>query len=272
MSSGTTKVVTKGRAGTAERDLPADLRERQARRAAQGDHRRAHRGRDPDREGRHQGRLRQHRCSRQPGLARRQRGQPQLGRARQVRVGRQPARRSTPTATTGSTSSRSRPGTASAARATRSTPPRPSRPRAPRCSTTRPARVSGPAGATCSTRPGRLPVVDDGLLGPAEIRALASRLGIRPTKSLGQNFVIDPNTVRRIVRLAEVGPEDVVVEVGPGLGSLTLGLLDVVRRVVAVEIDPVLAAELPRDRRRPAPGPRRPAHRARAGCVAAERD
>jgi 16S rRNA (adenine1518-N6/adenine1519-N6)-dimethyltransferase len=88
--------------------------------------------------------------------------------------------------------------------------------------------------------------VGDGLLGPAEIRALAQRLGIRPTKSLGQNFVIDPNTVRRIVRRAEVGPDDVVLEVGPGLGSLTLGLLSVVRRVVAVEIDPALAAELPK--------------------------
>src|SRR5262249_39215287 len=62
---------------------------------------------------------------------------------------------------------------------------------------------------------------------------------------LGQNFVIDPNTVRRIVRAAQVGPDDIVVEVGPGLGSLTLGLLGEARRVVAVEIDPVLAAELP---------------------------
>jgi ribosomal RNA small subunit methyltransferase A len=88
--------------------------------------------------------------------------------------------------------------------------------------------------------------VDDGLLGPADVRELAGRLGIRPTKTLGQNFVIDANTVRRIVRLAQVGPEDVVLEVGPGLGSLTLGLLDQARRVVAVEVDPVLAAELPR--------------------------
>jgi 16S rRNA (adenine1518-N6/adenine1519-N6)-dimethyltransferase len=87
--------------------------------------------------------------------------------------------------------------------------------------------------------------VDDGLLGPAEVRAVAARIGLRPTKSRGQNFVIDPNTVRRIVRLAEVGPDDVVLEVGPGLGSLTLGLLDRAARVVAVEIDPLLAAELP---------------------------
>ena len=68
---------------------------------------------------------------------------------------------------------------------------------------------------------------------------------MRPTKQLGQNFVIDPNTIRRIVGAARLRPEDVVVEVGPGLGSLTLGLLDTVSRVVAVELDPVLAAALP---------------------------
>jgi 16S rRNA (adenine1518-N6/adenine1519-N6)-dimethyltransferase len=84
-----------------------------------------------------------------------------------------------------------------------------------------------------------------GLLTASEVRALAARLGVRPTKQLGQNFVVDANTVRRIVRAAAVGPDDVVVEVGPGLGSLTLGLLPEVRRVVAVEIDPVLAAALP---------------------------
>lgn len=84
-----------------------------------------------------------------------------------------------------------------------------------------------------------------GLLGPADVRELAGRLGIRPTKTLGQNFVIDANTVRRIVRAAELDPDDVVIEVGPGLGSLTLALLPRARRVVAVEIDPVLAAELP---------------------------
>jgi 16S rRNA (adenine1518-N6/adenine1519-N6)-dimethyltransferase len=83
-------------------------------------------------------------------------------------------------------------------------------------------------------------------LGPADIRTLAAELGIRPTKSLGQNFVHDANTVRRIVRTAEVGPGDVVLEVGPGLGSLTLGLLQAGARVVAVEIDPVLGAALPR--------------------------
>ena len=85
----------------------------------------------------------------------------------------------------------------------------------------------------------------DGLLGPAEVRALAADLRLRPSKAQGQNFVIDPNTVRRIVRAADLDPDDLVVEVGPGLGSLTLGLLAAVRRVVAVEIDPVLAAALP---------------------------
>jgi 16S rRNA (adenine1518-N6/adenine1519-N6)-dimethyltransferase len=88
--------------------------------------------------------------------------------------------------------------------------------------------------------------VPDPLLTAPDVRELASRLGLRPTKSLGQNFVIDPNTVRRLVRTAGVGADDVVVEVGPGLGSLTLGLLPEVRRVVAVEIAPILAAELPR--------------------------
>ncbi|MEU0792382.1 16S rRNA (adenine(1518)-N(6)/adenine(1519)-N(6))-dimethyltransferase RsmA [Amycolatopsis sp. NPDC005961] len=84
------------------------------------------------------------------------------------------------------------------------------------------------------------------LLGPAEIRGLAAELDVRPTKKLGQNFVHDPNTVRRIVELANVGPDDVVLEVGPGLGSLTLGLLATGARVVAVEIDPKLADRLPK--------------------------
>jgi 16S rRNA (adenine1518-N6/adenine1519-N6)-dimethyltransferase len=83
------------------------------------------------------------------------------------------------------------------------------------------------------------------LLGPAEIRELAAKLGIRPTKTLGQNFVIDGGTVRKIVRQAGVVPGERVVEIGPGLGSLTLGLLDVGASVVAVEIDPVLARLLP---------------------------
>jgi 16S rRNA (adenine1518-N6/adenine1519-N6)-dimethyltransferase len=84
-----------------------------------------------------------------------------------------------------------------------------------------------------------------GLLGASEIRRLAAALGLRPTKKLGQNFVHDANTVRRIVHLAEVEPGEPVVEVGPGLGSLTLGLLHAGARVLAVEIDPVLAAKLP---------------------------
>ncbi len=82
------------------------------------------------------------------------------------------------------------------------------------------------------------------LLGPAEIRELAGRLGVRPTKTLGQNFVHDGGTVRKIVRAAGVRPGDRVVEVGPGLGSLTLGLLEAGASVVAVEIDPLLAGQL----------------------------
>jgi len=94
------------------------------------------------------------------------------------------------------------------------------------------------------------------LLTPGDVRELAGRLGVRPSKRLGQNFVIEAGTVRRIAALAGLQPEDVVLEVGPGLGSLTLALLealpvpegttDPAGRVVAVEIDPVLAAELPR--------------------------
>ncbi|MCW2758665.1 MAG: rsmA [Nocardioidaceae bacterium] len=83
------------------------------------------------------------------------------------------------------------------------------------------------------------------LLGPAEVRRLAAELDLRPTKQRGQNFVIDPNTVRRIVRDSGIGADDVVLEVGPGLGSLTLALLAVARRVVAVEIDAPLAGLLP---------------------------
>jgi len=83
------------------------------------------------------------------------------------------------------------------------------------------------------------------LLGPAEIRDLAELLDVTPTKKLGQNFVIDGNTVRRIVRVAGVRAGDVVVEVGPGLGSLTLGLLEADATVIAVEIDRRLAAQLP---------------------------
>lgn len=83
------------------------------------------------------------------------------------------------------------------------------------------------------------------LLGPTDVRRLADAVGLRPTKQRGQNFVIDANTVRRIVRVAKVLPDDVVIEVGPGLGSLTLALLPEVARVVALEVDPALAAALP---------------------------
>lgn len=85
-----------------------------------------------------------------------------------------------------------------------------------------------------------------GYLGPAEIRDLADRLGLQPTKRLGQNFVVDANTVRRIVAAAGVRDADTVVEVGPGLGSLTLGLLAAGASVVAVEIDRRLAGQLPK--------------------------
>ncbi len=101
------------------------------------------------------------------------------------------------------------------------------------------------------------------LLTPGDVRELAGRLGVRPSKRLGQNFVIEAGTVRRIATLAGLQPDDVVLEVGPGLGSLTLALLEALPaptgtaapaspdaagpggQVVAVEIDPVLAAELP---------------------------
>jgi 16S rRNA (adenine1518-N6/adenine1519-N6)-dimethyltransferase len=92
------------------------------------------------------------------------------------------------------------------------------------------------------------------LLGPADVRRLADALGVRPTKSRGQNFVHDANTVRRIAGLAGVGPGDRVLEVGPGLGSLTLALLGTGAEVLAVEIDPLLAAGLARTVAERAPG------------------
>jgi 16S rRNA (adenine1518-N6/adenine1519-N6)-dimethyltransferase len=118
---------------------------------------------------------------------------------------------------------------------------------------------SGAAAPTCSTDEGprcppplarsqRAPAAGPfltALLGPAAIRELARQLDLRPTKSLGQNFLHDANTIRRIVRTAALRPEDVVLEVGPGLGSLTLGLLPAAAAVTAVEIDPRLAAQLP---------------------------
>ena len=92
------------------------------------------------------------------------------------------------------------------------------------------------------------------LLDPRSVRSIAAELDLRPTKQRGQNFVIDPNTVRRIVQLAELEPEDRVVEVGPGLGSLTLGLLEQAAGVVAIEIESSLAQRLSRtvDERAPA--------------------
>ncbi|MBU1250391.1 MAG: 16S rRNA (adenine(1518)-N(6)/adenine(1519)-N(6))-dimethyltransferase RsmA [Actinobacteria bacterium] len=84
------------------------------------------------------------------------------------------------------------------------------------------------------------------LLGPAEVRELAEQLGVQPTKRLGQNFVHDANTVRRIVAAAGLPAGATVLEVGPGLGSLTLGLLEAGHPVIAVEIDARLAAQLPR--------------------------
>jgi 16S rRNA (adenine1518-N6/adenine1519-N6)-dimethyltransferase len=85
---------------------------------------------------------------------------------------------------------------------------------------------------------------DVSLLGAVDVRALASRLDVTPTKKLGQNFVTDPNTIRRIVAAAKLDGTETVVEIGPGLGSLTLGLLEVANKVIAVEIDPKMAAEL----------------------------
>jgi 16S rRNA (adenine1518-N6/adenine1519-N6)-dimethyltransferase len=84
-----------------------------------------------------------------------------------------------------------------------------------------------------------------GLLGAAEIREIAERIGVRPTKKLGQNFVVDANTCRKIVKSADVGPDDVALEIGPGLGSLTLAMLETAKSVIAIEIDDRLALELP---------------------------
>jgi 16S rRNA (adenine1518-N6/adenine1519-N6)-dimethyltransferase len=96
------------------------------------------------------------------------------------------------------------------------------------------------------------------LLSPADIRGLAARLDLRPTKKLGQNFVIEHGTVRQIAALAAPRPGDVILEVGPGLGSLTLALLETFgatpARLVAVEIDPVLAGQLPLTVAERAPG------------------
>ena len=83
------------------------------------------------------------------------------------------------------------------------------------------------------------------LLGAAQIRELAAKLDLKPSKSLGQNFVIDSNVCTKIVRTAGVTSDDIALEIGPGLGSLTLAMLDIAKSVVAVEIDPRLAQQLP---------------------------
>jgi 16S rRNA (adenine1518-N6/adenine1519-N6)-dimethyltransferase len=82
------------------------------------------------------------------------------------------------------------------------------------------------------------------LLGSGEIRRLATELDLKPTKKLGQNFVIDPNTIRKIVGAANLSPRDKVVEIGPGLGSLTLGLLEKVNSLAVIEFDSRLADRL----------------------------
>lgn len=92
------------------------------------------------------------------------------------------------------------------------------------------------------------------LLGAADIGDLAAKLDVVPTKKLGQNFVTDPNTIRRIVAAAKLDGSETVVEIGPGLGSLTLGLLEVAKAVIAVEIDPKLAGELEETIAKRAPG------------------
>jgi 16S rRNA (adenine1518-N6/adenine1519-N6)-dimethyltransferase len=83
------------------------------------------------------------------------------------------------------------------------------------------------------------------LLGAAQIRELAAQLDLKPSKSLGQNFVIDSNVCTKIVRTAGVTSDDIALEIGPGLGSLTLAMLEVAKSVIAVEIDPRLAQQLP---------------------------
>jgi len=88
------------------------------------------------------------------------------------------------------------------------------------------------------------------LLGAVEIREIAERIGVRPTKKLGQNFVVDANTCRKIVKGADVRPTDVALEIGPGLGSLTLAMMESAREVIAIEIDDRLAAELPETAKR----------------------
>lgn len=98
-----------------------------------------------------------------------------------------------------------------------------------------------PGNNDASIKGDNTPTDSVGLLGPVQIRRLAQKLSVSPTKKFGQNFVHDPLTVRKIVRESGVQPGDVVIEVGPGLGSLTLGILEAGAIVMAVEIDPLLA-------------------------------
>ncbi|MDR0592089.1 MAG: hypothetical protein LBG60_02280, partial [Bifidobacteriaceae bacterium] len=104
-----------------------------------------------------------------------------------------------------------------------------------------PAAAGAPAGHL--RRPKSRP---SALLTPTDVRSLVSQLGLNPSKALGQHFVVDPSQIRRIVAAAQLTPGQRVLEVGPGLGSLTLGLLEVGADVTAVEIDPALADALPR--------------------------
>jgi 16S rRNA (adenine1518-N6/adenine1519-N6)-dimethyltransferase len=105
--------------------------------------------------------------------------------------------------------------------------------------------VAGLTGPGQGDDQGKVQVSHAQLLGPTEIRDLAARLGIQPSKRLGQNFVIDAGTVSKIAAMADLRPDDVVLEVGPGFGSLTLPLLAAAGRVIAVEVDRGLATELP---------------------------
>jgi len=92
------------------------------------------------------------------------------------------------------------------------------------------------------------------LLGGTDVRELVARLNVVPTKKLGQNFVTDPNTIRRIISAAKLSGNETVVEIGPGLGSLTLGLLEQAKHVISVEIDQIMAAELEATIAKRAPG------------------
>ena len=93
--------------------------------------------------------------------------------------------------------------------------------------------------------PGQVRLRASQLLGPTQVRALAAKVGVEPSKRLGQNFVVDAGTVTRITAMAALRPDDVVLEVGPGFGSLTLPLLAAARRVIAIEVDRALAEQLP---------------------------